>query len=1327
MLMPTQAHVFWVMECLGQGFRLPLSDHPLINQCVDLYSRWIQGNPDKLPVWVRSNLETFYLLCLKHMTLLFNNRTKVKEDVQIHKNLCMRVLQVFSIVCKQQLKPETWEVILKLILGVTDSFLCPSNYDEASCSPLLAERLMQILYEAYLLSCTTNIHLWGNFLKLQKTWTNLVPVVSQWTATSVALTVSVLERLYTSSTNKSVLISTNASTSSVIEMSDDYVYYAWQRVLNSLGNVGNIPSPGNYKMAISGICDCIESFLEHTRNQEHGAPDGNTILNLFGGPLFESMITNKVAFEEGVAIAISGLCKIFTQCRNCLFSPKYMAAFICVLKLALTTIDDKNMALVSTLIDSQALLTYQFNGYRMLVPYYLIAISRILKQVQDFSSSITYPFSRHIALRVQLQYLSKLYQSTTFPEYAAKPTSGGLDINTYYDIEPIIGDILITALDNEVNMQNLISLLSSSIIFLNEFLPSVTHNTQFSGPQTAPLFVWSFMQLVLCSITTSKWVPDVCCFALNMVSELISKYRFLEKNDQFAHTVVSQLCVFVRNCFEKEDCPEQLVVDCYRTICHWLMADDAKWVFQNLASLSSVVKIAISGIPALSKETNRRKETPAILEAAIATLLLCSNQLAAFPSIAGAERISALVNEELLLTRICETMPTLVSAKEAPQLIRYYMMDDNIILSVIDLPSTPSKGELVSIVIVRDRTGKYVWKGHLRYVTQANTPCAPIEPVVGVEGFRPLISSWKIQSADVVGATVTQQVNTFLEQINSRDEPLPLSDFIAEETTALERRSYGLSIVVPPEMPPPCEYLYPQYRSGRVFSTHMGFSQVPQVVIPLDHTPQFLSALKQLDQQPERECAKVGVIYAKTGQSMEEEIYSNSTENLSSAPPSSPAVRMKSVERYQRFVSSLGWEISVATHTGFLGGLDRKLSTGTTAPYFATFNSEIIFHVSTRMNNISAKKRLIGKDFVLVVWTEDGNYDPKTLESQYHDVKIIITPLENGLYHCTTLTNPKLGNVGPLVDQTTVSEWCLGALVRMTALNGHHAAQVLYEGFCKPFVLRQRLLSDITRRYKKADMHRNTFFSSLFFDAGLGTPPPTVKTVVPGLTNQVVVKHHASPVVSLVISQNPPGTQAPSSSKLSESVSEIPIPAPEPSPPSTSPIPTPEAPIPPPEPQTPIPSPASEIPPPEPSIPPPISAPSIGLPHAPPPPAPPPPVDSYYDDPYAIPPPELTPPPPSAPPAAIPGPTARPPSPSPIVRAPPPSRVLQPGQALPPVQRIPPPRTAQLPPLHTLPPPSATNPPHVASPPPSPTPSHPPARPAPPSRPASSPPSGAVW
>lgn len=66
---------------------------------------------------------------------------------------------------------------------------------------------------------------------------------------------------------------------------------------------------------------------------------------------------------------------------------------------------------------------------------------------------------------------------------------------------------------------------------------------------------------------------------------------------------------------------------------------------------------------------------------------------------AGAERISSLLNEEYILARLCETHK--ISHKDAQQLTRFYMMEDNVIVSVTDVPTSGSpSSEILQIIAI---------------------------------------------------------------------------------------------------------------------------------------------------------------------------------------------------------------------------------------------------------------------------------------------------------------------------------------------------------------------------------------------------------------------------------------------------------------------------------------------------------------------------------------------------------------------------------------------------------------------------------------------------
>jgi hypothetical protein len=96
---------------------------------------------------------------------------------------------------------------------------------------------------------------------------------------------------------------------------------------------------------------------------------------------------------------------------------------------------------------------------------------------------------------------------------------------------------------------------------------------------------------------------------------------------------------------------------------------------------------------------------------------------------------------------------------------------------------------------------------------------------------------------------------------------------------------------------------------------------------------QLLRELKSLDDQTCRETHKIAVIYIGPNQQDKQSILSNEQGSID----------------YEDFINSLAWTIDLETHEGFMGGLARNTKLKS-ALYFANSTTEILFHVSTRMN-----------------------------------------------------------------------------------------------------------------------------------------------------------------------------------------------------------------------------------------------------------------------------------------------------------------------------------------------------------------------------------------
>ncbi|KAK9533453.1 hypothetical protein VZT92_008570 [Zoarces viviparus] len=208
----------------------------------------------------------------------------------------------------------------------------------------------------------------------------------------------------------------------------------------------------------------------------------------------------------------------------------------------------------------------------------------------------------------------------------------------------------------------------------------------------------------------------------------------------------------------------------------------------------------------------------------------------------------------------------------------------------------------------------------------------------------------------------------------------------------------------------------------------------------LKKNSKLLRELKNLDSRQCRETHKIAVFYIGEGQEDKCSILSNSAGS----------------QAYEDFVSGLGWEVDLATHCGFMGGLQRNGSTGLTAPYYATSTVETIFHVSTRMPSdsndcLTKKLRHLGNDEVHIVWSEHTrDYRRGIIPTDFGDVLIIIYPMKNHMYFIQIMKKPQVPFFGPLFNGAIITGTLLPSLVRATCINASRAVKsrlTLYQSF----------------------------------------------------------------------------------------------------------------------------------------------------------------------------------------------------------------------------------------------------------------------------------------
>ncbi|WWD05551.1 hypothetical protein V865_003631 [Kwoniella europaea PYCC6329] len=147
----------------------------------------------------------------------------------------------------------------------------------------------------------------------------------------------------------------------------------------------------------------------------------------------------------------------------------------------------------------------------------------------------------------------------------------------------------------------------------------------------------------------------------------------------------------------------------------------------------------------------------------------------------------------------------------------------------------------------------------------------------------------------------------------------------------------------------------------------------------------FQRALRTIDMTPVIDTAKLGVLYVGRGQTTESEILGN----------------IDGSSLYLDFLSGLGRLIRLRGQVDvFVGGLNREDdSDGEYAYAWWDDLTQTIFHTTTMMPNspndptFSRKKRLIGNDYVKIIYNDSGkDFKFDTISTAFNFINIVISP-----------------------------------------------------------------------------------------------------------------------------------------------------------------------------------------------------------------------------------------------------------------------------------------------------------------------------------------------
>ena len=188
----TKDEVLWTMQVIGYGLTLPLTEQNLIAACLDVYECWLSAlyHPRKtLPPPIVEDPGPYAQIIFKQFCYVFEPRFEVYTQVSAahhntasvltqmgtHAVLCDRVLQITHHLVKHRstkLSAESWNSFLQYLLKVLDVALSPPS-DATGLGPVLCEKLIHVLFEAWLRSCCESFpspSLWKSLKELCCGW-----------------------------------------------------------------------------------------------------------------------------------------------------------------------------------------------------------------------------------------------------------------------------------------------------------------------------------------------------------------------------------------------------------------------------------------------------------------------------------------------------------------------------------------------------------------------------------------------------------------------------------------------------------------------------------------------------------------------------------------------------------------------------------------------------------------------------------------------------------------------------------------------------------------------------------------------------------------------------------------------------------------------------------------------------------------------------------------------------------------------------------------------------------------------------------------------------
>eukprot|EP00698_Gefionella_okellyi_P016069 TRINITY_DN4573_c0_g1_i1.p1 TRINITY_DN4573_c0_g1~~TRINITY_DN4573_c0_g1_i1.p1 ORF type:complete len:1547 (+),score=326.92 TRINITY_DN4573_c0_g1_i1:63-4703(+) len=538
-----------------------------------------------------------------------------------------------------------------------------------------------------------------------------------------------------------------------LKWTPELAFFMWDRMLHILGNFNKVSDPAAQAEAVDCVAVVVDIMLRAVRTRSKplqggtGAalaaekaeksdkadkgpkllpitPSPNTLMELFGFWLCEAC-TMSSPFAAGAARAYGTLCKIICQRSPEPVANEYLVNFYRLIHAGLTGAVSPIIRR-EILVHSRYLFTFFFPAANLLIPIYLDAIFETLS-TQTSGELRTACFT----ILLSVIELPSHYKNMSLADARALASwlpSKSDDNETlpqvlFDEIRDQIASILLKFIDFEtLTRTKTMCLWGLYVMIRDDMLEEM--------PRTAVLRD-ALNKIIEHVSHVEEDVARAAADVLSAVAPLAIQLTALGIQSNLLVYVVCELCAAVLKQIQayrlRKKPKSESVAHLMYTIADWLVAAPAAALSESLmARVFEVLEVAVGGDIGAPKpdapkgglfsilQQRRSGSTvdppqSAIFDAAEALLMTAMNFQANFPSPAGWVFMGSAINEHDDL-----------SGEQLSDSARHFSVNDDYLLTVVELPKSASLSTAKCRVILRDISGKYSWDTDLMFVPEAD-------------------------------------------------------------------------------------------------------------------------------------------------------------------------------------------------------------------------------------------------------------------------------------------------------------------------------------------------------------------------------------------------------------------------------------------------------------------------------------------------------------------------------------------------------------------------------------------------------------------------------